>query len=270
MSLSHSNEQTTSAGALAANPSGKRKWSDGEKQLFEQGFKLYGRNWTAIAATMPSRTAVQVKGYAHGLSRQEKEDATEKNIGPWNIDEKQLFEQGFKLHGHNWTAIAATMPGRTARQVKGYAQGLSRKEKEDATKKNIGPWNIDEEQVFVQGLKLHGRNWTAIAATMPGRTARQVSNHGEKCLGKYGPEDYAYLVGIQARAKQILASNVIKQSSDDYLDPIVQMKYAQVFRENPPSKEGSGAAAAKTMHEWFATEYKNDNQDDDNMVIVPV
>ena len=95
--------------------------------------------------------------------------------------------------------------------------------------------------------------WTAITATIPGRTARQVQNHAEQCLSKYSPEDYAYLVGIQASTKQILASNAIKQSSDDYLDPIVQMKYAQVFRANPPSKEGSAATAAKSMEEWFAS-----------------
>jgi hypothetical protein len=173
MSLSHNNEQTTSAGALAANPSGKRKWSDGEMQLFEQGLKLHGRNWTAIAATIPGRTALQVQNHANSLSQKAEENATEKNTGPWSVDEKQLFVQGIELHGRNWTAIAATIPGRTALQVQNHANSLSRKAKENATEKNTGPWSVDEEQLFVQGYKLHGRDWTAITATIPSRTVLQ-------------------------------------------------------------------------------------------------
>jgi hypothetical protein len=178
MSLSQNNAQTTSAGTLATNASGKRKLSDEEKQLFEPGINM---------------------------------DATEKNTGRWLDREKKLFEQGFKIHG---------------------------------------------------------RNWTAIAASIPGRTAIQVKSHAEKCLRTFG-SDYAYLVDKRARAEQILSSNAIKRSSDIYLDPTVQMKYAEVFQANTPSKEGSATAASKTMQDWFATEFKKENQDVD-MVIVPV
>ncbi len=286
MSLSHNSAQTTSAGVLATNPSGKRKWSgeekqlrnyeqnenvterntsrwlDDEKQLFEQGLQLFGRNYAAIAATIPSRSVQQVKARVKNLLLQEKENAREKNTGSWNDNEKQLFHQGLDKYGPKWSAIAETIPSRTAQQVCHYANSLRRREKENATEKNMGPWNIDEEQLFCQSYKIHGRKWSAIAETIPGRTAIQVQTHGYLCLRTYGPEDYAYVVEKQAQTKQILASNTIKVSSDDYLDPIVQMKYASVFQENSPSKEGSAAAAVKTMEDWFASEYKKDNQDD--------
>ncbi|XP_030062568.1 deubiquitinase MYSM1 isoform X3 [Microcaecilia unicolor] len=55
------------------------KWSNEEKELFDQGLAKFGRRWTKIAKLIGSRTVLQVKNYArHYLKNKSKLEESEK------------------------------------------------------------------------------------------------------------------------------------------------------------------------------------------------
>uniref|UniRef100_A0A669CD70 Myb-like, SWIRM and MPN domain-containing protein 1 n=1 Tax=Oreochromis niloticus TaxID=8128 RepID=A0A669CD70_ORENI len=49
---------------LASSSGSASRWSQQEKELFEEGLARFGRRWTKIAKLMESRTVLQVKSYA--------------------------------------------------------------------------------------------------------------------------------------------------------------------------------------------------------------
>uniref|UniRef100_A0A3Q4I458 Myb-like, SWIRM and MPN domain-containing protein 1 n=1 Tax=Neolamprologus brichardi TaxID=32507 RepID=A0A3Q4I458_NEOBR len=49
---------------IASSAGSSSRWSQQEKELFEEGLARFGRRWTKIAKLMESRTVLQVKSYA--------------------------------------------------------------------------------------------------------------------------------------------------------------------------------------------------------------
>ena len=50
----------------------------------------------------------------------------------------------------------------------------------DTTEFKSGRWSVGEHQLFLQGLKKHGRNWKLIQGLIKSRTATQVRTHAQK------------------------------------------------------------------------------------------
>lgn len=47
-------------------------------------------------------------------------------------------------------------------------------------KANMGRWTLDEHVEFLQGLKLHGKNWKLVERHVPTRTGPQIRSHAQK------------------------------------------------------------------------------------------
>lgn len=72
--------------------------------------------------------------------------------------------------GDKWTHIAAHLPGRTGKQCqrRAYYQGAL------ATKRKKEGWSITEDETLATLQQSLGNKWTAIAASIPGRTSNDV------------------------------------------------------------------------------------------------
>ena len=47
-----------------------------------------------------------------------------------------------------------------------------------------GHWSLAEKQLFIQGYRQFGRQWSKYPSLIPSRAPRQVSSHAQKCLRK--------------------------------------------------------------------------------------
>jgi SHAQKYF class myb-like DNA-binding protein len=50
--------------------------------------------------------------------------------------------------------------------------------------RNQGRWSREEHSAFMEGLRLHGREWKKIAAMIPSRTVVQIRTHAQKFFQK--------------------------------------------------------------------------------------
>jgi hypothetical protein len=70
----------------------------------------------------------------------------------------------------SWHAVAASIPGRTARQCRErWAEYLR-------PGIRVEPWTEEEDEVLLQQVELHGHRWTAIATAFARRSANDVKN----------------------------------------------------------------------------------------------
>lgn len=44
----------------------------------------------------------------------------------------------------------------------------------------VGRWSADEHALFVEGLRVHGRDWKKIGLMIPTRTVTQIRTHAQK------------------------------------------------------------------------------------------
>lgn len=54
--------------------------------------------------------------------------------------------------------------------------------KRPCCEEGVGRWTREEHEIFLQGLRMHGKEWKTIASMMGTRTARQVRSHAQKYL----------------------------------------------------------------------------------------
>lgn len=87
-----------------------------------------------------------------------------------------MFEQTFTT----WIAVAAQIPGRSARQCRDrWANYLSPENKN-------GPWSQEEDQLLAEKFRELGPQWTSIAKFFDGRSENNVKNRWYTHLrGKY-------------------------------------------------------------------------------------
>jgi hypothetical protein len=90
-----------------------------------------------------------------------------------------MFEQQFTT----WIAVAAQMPGRTARQCRDrWANYLSPDNKN-------GPWTVEEDRRLAEKFLECGPQWTTISRFFDGRSENNVKNRWYTHLrGRHGPD----------------------------------------------------------------------------------
>ena len=57
-------------------------------------------------------------------------------------------------------------------------------ERRSSGEEKVGRWTEEEHQVFLEGLKLHGKQWKTIATMIGTRTVVQVRTHAQKYFQK--------------------------------------------------------------------------------------
>ena len=114
----------------------------------------------------------------------------------WTQQEDELL---IRLHNENvklnWNEIAPRFPGKTAQQI---SERWSKVVNPDLVK---GSWTRQEDQTIIDFVQTHGtRNWTKLAALLPGRIGKQCRerwrNHLDPSNNKspWTPEEDAMLI----------------------------------------------------------------------------
>jgi len=132
-----SSSSDAEAGTSSARPKSKVAWTNEEDQLIAEGVRRYGNKWSRIVEMLPTaqdRTDDAVRNRWQRLQRKQKrqeamaarggraasgdygEDgslAPSKHGDMWTKEEDLTIDEGVKMHGFKWRAIAAVLPGRT-------------------------------------------------------------------------------------------------------------------------------------------------------------
>uniref|UniRef100_A0A7S2TCJ0 Uncharacterized protein n=2 Tax=Sar TaxID=2698737 RepID=A0A7S2TCJ0_PROMC len=156
-------EQETQA-PHTAYPS--KKWSTEQDAALRIAVEHYqGKNWKAIAEAVPGRTHVQC------LQRWKKVLQPGLVKGHWTEEEDQKLIELVTKPGKNlnsWVAIAAHIPGRTAKQCR---ERWSLNLDPDIKK---GPWEEGEDELLLELHEKLGNKWAEISQYMNGRTENAV------------------------------------------------------------------------------------------------
>jgi hypothetical protein len=153
-------------------------WTEDEDNKLKDAVQMHGgKDWVAIAALVPGRTAIQCTKRLHAM--------TVGRAPQWREDEDNKLKDAVQMHGDkDWAAIAALVPGRTAIQCWNRWYRFLKPSIAFTRTMTVGrapQWREDEDNKLKDGVQMHGdKDWAAIAALVPGRTEDQCSNrwHG--------------------------------------------------------------------------------------------
>ncbi|KAH9120236.1 hypothetical protein LEN26_011220 [Aphanomyces euteiches] len=118
-------------------------------------------------------------------------DEIKANPGKWTAEEDERLRAAVERHGpRNWKAIAKMVQNRN------HAQCLQRWRKVLLPGLRRGNWSHEEDVLLQSQIQLHGGeaklNWAAVAAGVPGRTAKHCQERWRNYLNpniKRGPFD---------------------------------------------------------------------------------
>jgi len=89
----------------------------------------------------------------------------------WTEEEDEKLRKLVDVHGcKKWSLIASKMQTKASKQCRRRWQNYL-----NATVKK-GSWSLEEDNVLIQGHKIHGNKWTEIAKMVQGRTDNAVKN----------------------------------------------------------------------------------------------
>jgi hypothetical protein len=108
------------------------------------------------------------------------------SVGPsrsrWKPEEDaKLIEAVEKFSGKNWIAIAEMVTGRTNLQCRQrWAAHLDPTVERTTTGKEGKRWEEEEDELLMDAMKIHGKDWSRVAVLVPGRTHKQCYNRWSK------------------------------------------------------------------------------------------
>jgi myb proto-oncogene protein len=180
--------------AAASRGTPGRSWKAEEDAKLMKAVKKHGKDWFAVAATVPGRTTIQCrKRWVNNL-----DPTNGKKTGKWTPEEDAKLRKAVKKHGKDgWVAVAMLVPARTNEQCRQRWSDVL----DPANGKNLGKWSSEEDTKLTEAVKKHGKDWVAVAAMVPGRTNYQCRERwvnrldpaNRKNLGIWTPEDHAKL-----------------------------------------------------------------------------
>jgi hypothetical protein len=111
--------------------------------------------------------------------------STSETKGKWSPKEDALLSKAVHKHGRKWVPVAALVPGRTNPQCRSrWLRHL------DPTNGKKGRWTPEEDAILIEAVRKLGKDFTAVAALIPGRT-------NERCRDRWfrwTPEEDAILI----------------------------------------------------------------------------
>lgn len=151
----------------------KSPWTKAEDRLLLEAYASHPKQWSTIALRLLPVAKGQKRRCDKDIQRRHKTlskpPAARK---PWTAEETKQLAQAVEQQGgtRDWTAIAAAgmMPGgRSAVQCASkWAQLVT------ATKTS-SVWTDEQDALLKQAMEWMSSNWAAIAATVPGKTAKE-------------------------------------------------------------------------------------------------
>jgi hypothetical protein len=161
----------------------KGSWTAVEDIKLKDAVQMHGcRNWAAIAALVPGRTTVQCHIRWKDVLDPSIDQVTAR-MGKWAEEEDIKLKDAVQMHGgKNWGAIAALVPGRVEKQCHNRWQQVLDLSIDQVIGRT-GSWTKDEDTNLKDAVQTHGgKNWTAIALLVPGRTISQCRDRWRKIL----------------------------------------------------------------------------------------
>jgi SHAQKYF class myb-like DNA-binding protein len=90
------------------------------------------------------------------------------------------------------TAITTTNPLSTPSSTKNSTQSLPKTTttpSSTSSSSSSGRWTKAEHEAFLDGLKIHGREWKKVAQNIPTRTSAQIRSHAQKYFAKLARDE---------------------------------------------------------------------------------
>jgi hypothetical protein len=158
-------------------------WTEDEDSKLKDAVQTHGgKNWGAIAVLVPGRTGKQCWNRWHNAVNPSIAlmDGRE---GKWTEEEDSKLKDAVETHGgKNWGAIAALVPGRTKGQCV-HRWNVVLDPNIDRASGRTGKWAEDEDNELRDAVQRHGsKDWSAIAALVPGRTKGQCNQRWRDVL----------------------------------------------------------------------------------------
>jgi hypothetical protein len=183
-------------------PSGRTgKWTVVEVNKLKAAVDLHGgKDWAAIATLVPGRTRGQCWSRWKDVL-DPNADRRNGRTGKWTALEDSKLKEAVGTHGgKNWDKIAALVPGRAQIQCRSrWHNALDANL--DQLPGRTGTWAEDEIIKLKAAVQTHGdKNWSAVAALVPGRTRNQCLsrwknvldpnvNEASGCTGKWSEDE---------------------------------------------------------------------------------
>ncbi|KAE9022874.1 hypothetical protein PR003_g12287 [Phytophthora rubi] len=161
---------------LAPSLAASRGWSAADDEKLLQLQRTLHSQWSKMACQFAGRSAESVKNRCLLLARRAEDrrpSSDSRNRAPaqrWTAAEKDKLRTLVETNGaKNWLFIASQLPGRTDLQcLQQWHRTLDGK-----VVKGKGTWTEREDRLLMEKVEEIGRNWTQIAAFLPGRVGSQ-------------------------------------------------------------------------------------------------
>jgi hypothetical protein len=138
------------------------QWTIAEDTRLLALVRILGMKWVKVAEGMPGLTYMQCRArwfdhFDHSIDRE---------TGPWTAQEDAVLTSAvIKQNGHYcWVDVAEQIPTRSFHQCKQRWLQLK------LTNYRVGKWTDEEGAMLTKAVKIHGKNWIAIAKEIPGRS----------------------------------------------------------------------------------------------------
>ena len=141
------------------------EWSTIENEAFVRGLELYGRDWVRIAAMIKTRTVVQTTAHAQNYFQQLMKEVNEDPVIA------RTSQPPIIARPSPPNVITRTSPPNVITRTSQWIED---------TNENSGRWNKTEQEAFLSGLELYGKNWRQVAAHVKTRTVIQTRTHAQK------------------------------------------------------------------------------------------
>lgn len=86
-----------------------------------------------------------------------------------------------------------------------------------------GRWTAAEHRAFLEGLKIHGREWKKVATCIPTRTAAQIRSHAQKYFAKVSKEKQQLQLSA-LKLQSLAADDFVPMSSCETSCAVVGVK----------------------------------------------
>jgi hypothetical protein len=145
--------------------------------------KEYKTDWVAVASLVLGRTNRQCSSRWRDFLDPSIDRTPPGRTGTWAEDEDMKLKDAVQMHGgKNWDAIAARVLGRTIGQCWSRWRNALHPSIDRANRRT-GTWAEDEDSKLKDAVQTHGgKDWTAIAALVPGRTRKQCHHRWKEFL----------------------------------------------------------------------------------------
>lgn len=168
--------------------------------LLETAAKYNFKNWSAIAAELKNRTAIQCsaryKRIKPGIVK-----------GAWTQEEDDHLIALIQKFGKNWSLISKYMPSRSGKQIRDRFLNTL-----DPTL-NREKFSEEEDQKIIDLFNKYGTAWSKISGFFDRRTGDMIKNRFYSSLKKKLGEDEYLKVKLNAKSNQSILAN---DSVDDH------------------------------------------------------